>query len=281
MGAGLAIPAGNLLVAAANPLQRSSALSRLNFSWSVGAVACPFLVAAANRRQQLPLLLLAIAGILVIAFLGVASLRSRVTEPHRLSQDASSVPRISWLSLPFVLFAALFFIYLGLEISIGGWIASYAKTLGSQSVEIALMSPSFFYFSLMAGRWLAPLLLRRVKDVVLARAGLLTACGGMVLLLFAHALFGVIVGACAAGFGLAAVYPITISFLSRSFGEAAYLAGSVMFTVANLGGAFLPWLVGYSANRFGSLKDGMIVPLVAGVGMFALYLSKDFEQCDK
>ncbi len=143
------------------------------------------------------------------------------------------------------------------------------------------MSPSFFYFSLMVGRWLAPLLLRRVEDVVLARAGLLTACGGMVLLLLSHALFGVIVGACVAGFGLAAVYPITISFLSRSFGETASLAGSVMFTLANLGGAFLPWLVGYCASRFGSLRDGMIVPLIAGIGMFALYLSKDFERCAK
>ncbi len=68
VGAGLAIPAGNLLVAAANPLRRSAALSRLNFYWSIGAVACPFLVAAAAHRQQLRLLFSTIAGILVIAF---------------------------------------------------------------------------------------------------------------------------------------------------------------------------------------------------------------------
>src|ERR1700691_3773772 len=57
VGLGLAIPAANLLVAEVNPLQRSAALNRLNFSWSAGAVACPFLVAAAARAPQLPLLL--------------------------------------------------------------------------------------------------------------------------------------------------------------------------------------------------------------------------------
>src|SRR5262249_54982779 len=48
-GLGMAVPAANLLVAAANPQRRSATLSLLNFFWSVGAVACPFLVAAAAK----------------------------------------------------------------------------------------------------------------------------------------------------------------------------------------------------------------------------------------
>ena len=39
-GLGLVIPTANLLVAEENPQRKASALSLLNFSWSVGAVAC-------------------------------------------------------------------------------------------------------------------------------------------------------------------------------------------------------------------------------------------------
>src|SRR5229473_2605653 len=56
-GLGLAIPAINLFVAAHNSARRGAALSRLNFSWSVGAVACAFIVAAAAKVDKIPLFL--------------------------------------------------------------------------------------------------------------------------------------------------------------------------------------------------------------------------------
>jgi len=93
-------------------------------------------------------------------------------------------------------------------------------------------------------------------------------------LILSRAMPGVIGSAMVAGIGLSAVYPITIALLSREFGAAASRVGSVMFTMANLGGAFLPWLVGYASNQFGSLKMGLTAPLIAGAGMFILYLSK-------
>jgi MFS transporter, FHS family, glucose/mannose:H+ symporter len=124
----------------------------------------------------------------------------------------------------------------------------------------------------MIGRWLASLLLHRIEDVTLARAGLLTACAGMAWLLLSHALPNVLVGASIAGFGLAAVYPITISLLSQEFGATASRVSSVMFTMANFGGAFMPWLLGYSSSRFGSLRAGMLVPLIAAGSMCVLFL---------
>jgi len=171
------------------------------------------------------------------------------------------------------LLATLFFLYVGVENSFGGWIASYAKSLGTLSMGLSLMSPSFFYSALMIGRWLASLLLKRVEDVTLARAGLLIACAGMTCLLLSHGSLGVLAGAGITGLGLAAVYPITISLLSREFGDRASRIGSIMFTVANLGGALFPWLVGYGSNRFGSVRAGMVVPLIAGAAMCALYLT--------
>jgi MFS transporter, FHS family, glucose/mannose:H+ symporter len=133
------------------------------------------------------------------------------------------------------------------------------------------MVPSFFYSALMLGRWLAPLVLRRIEEVRVAQGCLLLACVGMAGLVASRLLPGVIVSASAAGLGLSAVYPITISLLAREFEGAASRVGSLMFTFANLGGAFFPWLVGVSSNQAGTLKAGLAVPLIGGGLMYILY----------
>jgi fucose permease len=45
-----------------------------------------------------------------------------------------------------------------------------------------------------------------------------------------------------------------------------------MFTLSNLGGAFVPWLVGVSSNRLGTLRAGLMLPLIGTTVMFGLYL---------
>jgi len=82
----------------------------------------------------------------------------------------------------------------------------------------------------------------------------------------------VIVGAALGGLGLSAVYPITISMLTHKFGPRATSLASLMFSLANLGGASMPWLVGYSSVQFSSLRAGLAVPFLGAVGMLALYL---------
>ena len=271
-GLGLAVPAANLLVAEVNPSRRSAALNLLNFSWSVGAVACPFLVAAAARSNRVAILMMVVAGILLLVMLGIASMSSRVVEPVLTGSD-NKPAKIDWSSPSLFVLAALFFLYVGTENSFGGWIASYAKSLGSMPLTRSVMMPSFFYSALLVGRWIAPWILRKVDEVKLARSGILVACVGMAGLLLSRATPGVVGSGIVAGLGLSAVYPITISLLSREFGPAASRVGSVMFTMANLGGASLPWLVGYASNRFGSLRIGLAGPLIAGIAIFALYFS--------
>jgi fucose permease len=140
------------------------------------------------------------------------------------------------------------------------------------SATMSLVSPSFFYASLMLGRLLAPMMLRVVDEIRLVKVGLVAACAGTAGLLLSRGLPGVAASATITGLGLSFVYPITISVLSREFGAAASRVGSVMFTLANLGGGLMPWLVGVSSSRFGTLKAGLFVPLMGSVVMFVLYL---------
>jgi MFS transporter, FHS family, glucose/mannose:H+ symporter len=271
-GMGLAVPAANLLVAEVNPVRRSARLNLLNFCWSTGSVACPFLVAAAAKSHRLPLFLAAVAGFALLVAIGIAAMPSYIVEPNA-AKDAgqSKAPAIHWKNGVLLILAVLFFLYVGVENGFGGWIASYAKSLGSLTPALSVMTPSFFYTALMLGRWLAPVLLRMTDEIRLVQVGLLVACAGMAGLILSHGLGGVIVSASLAGLGLSYVYPITISVLSQEFGPASSRVGSLMFTMSNLGGGLMPWVVGVSSTHFGTLKAGLAVPLVGCAAMYGLY----------
>ena len=271
-GMGLAVPAANLLVAEVNPVRRSARLNLLNFCWSTGSVACPFLVAAAARSHKMPLFLAAVAGFALLVAIGIAAMPSHIVEPYAVKgAGQGKAPAIHWKNGALLILAALFFSYVGVENGFGGWIASYAKSLGSLTPALSVMTPSFFYSALMVGRWLAPLLLRVTDEIRLVQVGLLVACAGMAGLILSHGLWGVVVSASLAGLGLSYVYPITISVLSREFGPASSRVGSLMFTMSNLGGALMPWMVGVSSTYFGTLKAGLAVPLIACAAMYGLY----------
>jgi fucose permease len=45
-----------------------------------------------------------------------------------------------------------------------------------------------------------------------------------------------------------------------------------MFTMSNLGGGLMPWMVGVSSTHFGTLKAGLGVPLIGSAAMYGLYL---------
>jgi FHS family glucose/mannose:H+ symporter-like MFS transporter len=271
-GIGVTIPAINLFVAAMNPERRSAALSLLNFYWSAGAVACPTIVAAATRVDKIQLFLVSLAGFLFLLLVGIAAAPSSFAEPARVRKDElAATPLIHWNRRSLFVLAALFFLYVGAENGFGGWIASYAKSLGTRSATLAVMTPSFFYAALMLGRWLAPLVLRKADEIKTARAGLSVACLGMAGLILSRTMPLVAASVAVAGLGMAAIYPITIARLSQEFGPAAARAGSIVFTVANFGGASLPWLVGYASHQFHDLRVGLAVPLTAAVLMYALY----------
>jgi fucose permease len=271
-GSGLAVPAANLLVAELNPARRSSALNVLNFAWSAGAVSCPFLVAAAERSHHLHLLLQCVAGFCFLVTLWIATVRCDLTEADAV--ELSNIKKISvnWRQRSMPVLVALFFLYVGTENAFGGWLASYSISLKSMSASMAVISPSFFYGSLTLGRLFAPALLRLWSEVRIVQLGLLVGCIGMAGLTRSHHFVDIAVSAAIAGFGLSSVYPITISFLSREFGAAASRVGSLAFMMSNLGGACLPWLVGFFSTQLGTITSGLAIPLVGSAAMYLLYL---------
>lgn len=273
VGFGLNTPAANLFAAEANPENRASALSLLNASWGVGAMASPLLVAAAQRVQRVPLFLFGLSAAMFALAMGLSWVRFAVDQDRARAERPSSPAWRLWQMRSVIGVAALFFIYVGSETAVGGWIATYARRLDLGSHAFWAMTPTFFWGALLAGRMTAPLALRRLRETTVASAGLALASVGIVVILASRSITPVVVGATMTGFGFASIFPISVSMLSHWFSTMAAQVGGAIFPVAYLGGAALPWLVGAVSAQTGSLRAGFLVPLAGSAVMLAGYLA--------
>ena len=267
LGLGLAIPATNLRVAHSQPERRGAALSSLNMVWGAGAVACPLLFAVRppGMSSDAVLLVLAAAGGLVLILL----------VPHRAASGAAA-PAVAAAAgrqggvLPglFVV-AAIMFLYVGIENSVGGWLVSLADQFQAARSATSLWIGSGFWAALLVSRAAAPLLLRRVSEPVLYGAGVLLAGGGLLGLLLSGSQAGLAVAAVATGAGLAPLFPLTISFLADLTEATRSRNTGWVFALAGSGGAVLPWLTGRLAGGADGLAAGFVAP-IGGLVLLAL-----------
>jgi FHS family glucose/mannose:H+ symporter-like MFS transporter len=268
LGFGFVIPTTNLLVSDLNPEKRAAALNLVNFSWGVGAATCPFFVAALLRMHSTSSLLYGVAALLILVAAGMS--RVSLLVPRPAPDKVSPAESGMWWSRWIPILGALFFLYVGCEAGVAGWTATYAHRMAAGAGTAWAFMPSFFWAALLLGRATAPVLLRNIRELKLAEFGLALSALGVVALLGARNLSLVAIGASFAGLGLASVFPIAIATLSRKFGAMAPRIAGLMFALAGAGGATLPWLVGYISTRLGSLKFGLLVPLVGCIVMLLL-----------
>src|SRR5258705_334266 len=183
IGLGLTIPTCNLLVAEVNPATRAASLSLLNFSWSVGAMACPFLLAPFQHAGRVTMFFYSVAAFVLVASL----LLARVNLPQAHQSDgasASAQPLLQMLLTPTaIVLGILFFVYVGTENAVGGWLASYAKRMMNANGTLWVTTPSYFYGGLLAGRALAPLFLKGNSEIRTVQLSVTTAILGLVVLL--------------------------------------------------------------------------------------------------
>jgi MFS transporter, FHS family, glucose/mannose:H+ symporter len=267
LGLGLIVPTDNLLIAEISTGSRTGAVSLLNFFWGVGAVFCSLTVAWAAAHKMVPFFLGSVSLFLVLLSIAARSLPF----PAAASSTDRAIPWRECARNPIVwLFAAVFFLYPGAETAVGGWIGSYVARLGA--TRIAPLMPAFFWSALTAGRALGSFALRHLPEQRVLRTGYATASAGIALLLLAQNLTGVIAGALITGLSFATLYPINVARLSQHFGVAARSMGAVMFSLASIGPAIIPWLVGVTSQHTGSLRAGLLLPLGASIVLLLIYL---------
>lgn len=263
VGLGFVIPTMNLLVARLALQGSASALSALNLSWGVGALAWPLALA----------LIRPVAGVapaLVVLALLLAAAAATVGRSLHGSSTLASKPRKDGRGRlnTALLFGALVILYTGVEAALGGWVAEYGRRLTLDAAQPWELSTAAFWCGLTIGRGAAAFRLADRHATRALYAGLgLTACS-MAGLLATRDAATVSAAALAAGLGLAPVFPVTVAALIR---DSAPRVASALIALASLGAATMPWLVGLVSDRTGSLQTGLALLLAAVIALGVLH----------
>lgn len=273
LGYGLTNPSINLRGTQLPSPNVAAAISLLNFSWGIGAVSSPFLVAFflghLNLRMFALTLTAAYLALCIAHFLRKEEVATRMeTRPKR----SFAVWRARLQPSPWFSLALLFFLYVGIEISVGGWVALDEKRLAGITTAKLAAAPAFFYGFLLFGRFLVPWSLKLFSQRVLCVIGLAMTAAGVTLVVFAPAPLLLYIGASFAGFGCAPQYPIYVTWLAAIFKEDSTWLAALFFGAAGLGSSIMPWLVGVIASQTHSLRFGFFLPLVSALFMIPFIL---------
>jgi fucose permease len=269
-GLGQTLSSANLWVAEIAKPRRVAALSILNLAWGIGAIASSPFVMLAQRHLVISSLLYAVAACsaftaVILAGMNLEPETSHHGERQQASALTGTVSVRSAISL-----AALFFLYVGCENSVAGWVASLTKRMNAEAGDLWALAPMSFWGGLLAGRALVPVVPLRRSERTLLASGLVLAAAGVCGLLRAETFASVAACVTASGFGMAAIFPILVAWLAKAFGERSRRIGSIMFALAGMGGATLPWLVGLISTKTGSLRAGLLIPITGCIAMFGL-----------
>lgn len=264
---GFVIPATNMAISDSFPDHRAAALNLINLAWSLGAIACPTFLAGALRLNGLSTALNGIS-IISVAVAVLVLRRHSVSEPDLKDSSDQPLPKF-----PLVVLAGLFFLYIGAEGAVAGWLATYTKRTVFSSGVLWMTAPSYFWAAMMVGRAFAPIVLRKVSERSVVVIGLTVAAAGVFGIQAGSTPVEVLSAAAVTGVGMSGIFPIFIAMASYYFGDAATRASAYLFAMAALGGAVLPWLVGVISSHTGSLQTGLLLALagvLAQLGLFAM-----------
>lgn len=215
-------------------------MNALHFFFGLGAFISPLVVAfAIERSGDITLAYWTLALLMLPAFLWIGRLPSPrpmvAVEAHRTGNANRTLLALLVLS---------FFVYVGAELSFGGWIYTYAVKRGLGTVTSAAFLTSVFWGALTLGRLLSIPLAVRFKPQTILLADLLGCLAAMaVILIWPDSAVALWIGTFGAGFAMASIFPTMISFAERYMTITGQIT-SLFLAGSSLGSMTLPWLIG-------------------------------------
>jgi MFS transporter, FHS family, glucose/mannose:H+ symporter len=267
LGLGSTMTAISMLVARICSSMRASSLSLLNASWGFGAVICPLTVTLWEHHQSASSIFLAMASAVTLSALLLWPHHPYLSMFHDDFTSTHDFRSRLYQLIPLGLFA---FLYVGVEASISSWMMTYVRRLQISSILIAPVATSFFWIALLIGRAMAPAVLKKISEARLLTISLILLLCSNLLLIVSRTSSMSITSAMLAGLMLAPIFPLC---LSRVLAVTSRPSESRwVFAVSGLGGSVLLWMTGHIAAWGGSLRTGLMVPLLASGIMLFLHL---------
>jgi fucose permease len=143
-----------------------------------------------------------------------------------------------------VLFVLFFALYVGAEVSFGGWVHTYSVTLGLADETTAAYLTSAFWGALTAGRLLAIPIAARVRPRYVLLSDLIGCLVSVALILvWPQSQRALWVGALGLGLSMASIFPTMMSLAEREMHVTGRVTGWFLVG-SSVGSMSVPWLIG-------------------------------------
>jgi fucose permease len=258
VGGGIINGGTNALVADVSVGGRSAGLSLLGVFFGVGAVGVPFALSLLLGTFSYAALVAGVAALVLVPLVVTAA--TRFPAPKQAQgfpiADAGQLLRDPIL----LLMGMMLFLESGMEITVGGWTATYFhETLGLTD-QRALIFLSLYWFGMMLARLALGWLLRRASAARVMLGCLALGFVGALLLITTSSVAAAGVGVFLIGCGFAATYPVVLGFVGDRYTRLSGTAFSVVIVIALIGGMVLPYATGALGATYGLRGSFVIIP---------------------
>ncbi|MGH9524707.1 MAG: MFS transporter, partial [Terriglobales bacterium] len=228
------------------------------------ALLLPFVTAWVSRSiTQLMLATAVLSAVSAVAY-GILKFPEA-----REASGASMLESFKALRYPGVLvFGVLLFFESGNEAAITGWMTTWAGSMGA-SVRNATLLLALFQGMMMLGRIVAAPILKVVSNSQMVAGSAISAVIAAILLVSAHSLTMLTIGAAALGLAFAPIYPTVLALAGDRYQRYAGTVFGILFTIGLAGGIAYPWGIGH-ASQSGGIRAGMWFPVVGAVAIAGL-----------
>jgi MFS transporter, FHS family, Na+ dependent glucose transporter 1 len=223
-------------------------------------------------------------GYWVIALVCLASVAWSLRLPSPAPQSAADEgARGAPKPVLVALIALFFFLYVGAEVSAGGWIYTFALKSGIATVTSAAYLTSVFWGAFTVGRALGVPIATRVSPPVVLTVDLLASLAGLAVIWTGAGSFtAVAAGTLLLGLSMASIFPTIISLGGQHMTLTGRVTG-LFFVGISLGGMVLPWLIGQLFEPAGprvAIVTIAIAELLAAIvfGVTWLYIRRQERQ---
>jgi MFS transporter, FHS family, glucose/mannose:H+ symporter len=147
-----------------------------------------------------------------------------------------------------------------MEITVGGWTATYFQEELGVDGRRALVFLSLYWLGMMLARLALGAVLRRAAPARVLLACLGLALAGAALLLGTRSLGLAAVGVFLLGAGFAATFPVVLGLVGDRYAQLSGTAFSVVIVMVLTGGMLLPFATGALGATYGLRGSFLIVP---------------------
>lgn len=237
---------------------RTKGMNLMHSCYALGALLCPFLIAATGHIGfAVPMLTLSFLGLVMWIIFQFTPFEKNTVQKKEKTDWGFLKSKHFWL------LTGLLFFQNAAEISVNGWLVTYFKGSGILSGALSAYTITVMWSATLLGRLLIAFVFP-LKNPHKAMIKMSIFCTIFyVALMLTDSQIPAILLLFAFAFSMAGMNPTAVACAGKMTSVASI---GVMLPAASFGGILMPWIIGIISNVAG-LKTGMAMNIISCVGM--------------